>query len=103
MLVFLSPLNYNNISEVYMDILDFIESFIGTNIFIQMLVAVFILGFIGIVLSIYGVSKILILLTLIVAILMFAGFGWIPIWIVALIGIGVFILAFFSIRGGSNA
>jgi hypothetical protein len=87
-----------------MSILDLIESFVGsTNTFLQMLLAISFIGAIGIGLSLVGVSKILIFATVIVAVLMFAGFGWIPIWIVALIGIGVFILVFFSIRGGSNA
>jgi hypothetical protein len=103
MLVFLSPLNYNNISEVRMDILDLIESFVGiSNTFLQMLLAIGFIGAIGIGLSLVGVPKILIFATIVVAVLMFAGFGWIPIWIVVMVAIGIFTMAFFSIRGGSN-
>jgi hypothetical protein len=86
-----------------MDILDLIESFVGsTNTFLQMLLAIGFIGAIGIGLSLVGVSKILIFATVVVAVLMFAGFGWIPIWIVVMIAIGIFTMAFFSIRGGSN-
>jgi hypothetical protein len=104
MLVFLSPLNYNNISEVYMNIIQLIESFLGplNTEFGKLIISIALISFFGIALSIFGISKLLIFLILLVSIFMFIGFGWLPIWLVVAVGVGIFALGYINLRGGSN-
>jgi hypothetical protein len=105
MLVFLSLLNYNNISEVRMSIVELIESFLGplNSEFGKLIISVGFISFLSIALAVIGVSKLLIFLSVIVSILMFIGFGWLPLWIVVGIGVALFTLGYVNIRGGSNA
>jgi hypothetical protein len=105
MLVFLSPLNYNNISEVRMSIVELIESFLGplNTEFGKLIVSIGFVSFFSLALALVGVSKLLIFLSVLVAIFMFVGFGWFPLWIVILIAVILFALGYVNIRGGSNA
>jgi hypothetical protein len=34
---------------------------------------------------------------------MFIGFGWLPLWLVVALGVGLFALGYVNVRGGSNA
>jgi hypothetical protein len=88
-----------------MTIIELFETFLGPldNTFGKLIVSVMFIAVFAIGLGFVGVSKILIFLTVLVSIFMFAAFGWIPLWIVVMIGIGLFVLAYTNIRGGSNA
>jgi hypothetical protein len=104
MLVFLSPLNYNNISEVRMSIVELIESFLGplNSEFGKLIISVVFISFFTIALGFIGISKLLIFLSVLVSIFMFVGFGWLPIWLVVAVGVGIFVLGYINLRGGSN-
>jgi len=106
MLVFLSPLNYNNISEVVMTFLQLIESFLdpilstefGGILLSMVFIAVVVISF-----GIFQIPKNIILTSSFVLLLMFISFGWIPLWIVLLLTIILFVFLFMNLRGGSNA
>ena len=88
-----------------MTIIDLIETFIGplNNAFGKLIISIAFITLIGIGLDLIGFKRTLTFLTVLVSIFMFASFGWIPLWIVILIGIGLFVLGYNTIRGGSNA
>ena len=56
-----------------------------------------------IILSLLQVPKIMILMVAVIATLMFATFLWFPLWVVILLGVGVFVFFLFSILGGATA
>lgn len=87
-----------------MYILDLLEQFLGplNNTFGKLFLSVGVIGALTIALSIFGLPKTIIFLSAIASVLMFAAFGWLPGWLIIVIGIGLFTLAFSSIRGGSN-
>jgi len=88
-----------------MNIIQLIESFLGplNTEFGKLIISIALISFFGITLSIFGISKLLIFLILLVSIFMFIGFGWLPIWLVVAIGVGIFALGYINLRGGSNA
>jgi len=88
-----------------MNIIQLIESFLGplNTEFGKLIISIALISFFGIALSIFGISKLLIFLILLVSIFMFIGFGWLPIWLVVAIGVGIFALGYINLRGGSNA
>jgi len=88
-----------------MTIIDLIETFIGplNNTFGKLIISISFIALIGIGLDLLRFQRTLTFLIVLVSIFMFASFGWIPLWIVILIGIGLFVLGYTVIRGGSNA
>lgn len=88
-----------------MTIIDLIETFIGplNNTFGKLIISISFIALIGIGLDMIEFKRTLTFLIVLVSIFMFAAFGWIPLWIVILIGIGLFVLGYTVIRGGSNA
>lgn len=87
-----------------MYIIDLLEQFLGplNNTFGKLFFSLGVIGALTIGLSIFGLPKTIIFLTAIASVLMFTVFGWIPSWIVIVIGIGLFVLVFSSLKGGSN-
>lgn len=83
-----------------MTFLQLIESFLGplNNEFGKLMLSVAIIAFFALSLNFIGVSKILLFLCVLVSILMFAAFTWIPLWIVIGIGIGLFGIGFVNVR-----
>jgi len=87
-----------------MTILDLIETFIGPldNTIGKLLLSVGFLGFIGLALGLIGINKLNLFIIMIAGVLMFAGFGWIPIWIIIMLGIGAAILLLTNVLGGNR-
>jgi len=106
MLVFLSPLNYNNISEVIMTFFQLIETFLDpilSTAFGGLLLSIVFIATLTIALGIFQFPKVSILTAAIVSLLMFIAFGWLPIWLVLLLTMAFFALFILNMRGGSNA
>jgi hypothetical protein len=87
-----------------MDILDFIETFLGPldTTFGKLFISIFFMAFVGITLGIIGVPKITLLISILVTLFLFVSFGWIPIWIIILLAIILFAILYTNLRGGSN-
>lgn len=87
-----------------MDILVLIESFLGPldNTLGKLILSVFFMAFVGIGLGLIGVPKITLLIGILVTLFMFVSFGWIPIWIIILLAIGLFALFYLNVTGGSK-
>ena len=88
-----------------MTIVELFETFLGplNTDFGKLIISIAFVSFFAIGLAMFGVSKLLTFLIVLVSIFMFVGFGWLPIWLVVGIGISLFILGYTNIRGGSNA
>lgn len=88
-----------------MTIIELFESFLGplNTEFGKLIISVLFISFFTVALGFIGVSKLLIFFSVLVSILMFIGFGWLPLWLVVAIGIALFALGYVNIRGGSNA
>lgn len=87
-----------------MYIIDLLEQFLGplNNTFGKLFLSIGVIGGLTITMSIFGLPKTIIFFSAIASILMFSAFGWLPGWIVIVIGIGLFVLVFTSIRGANN-
>lgn len=87
-----------------MDILDFIETFLGplNNDLGKLIVSVLFMSVIGIGLGLIGVPKITLFIAILVTLFMFVSFGWIPIWIIILLAIGLFAMLYLNVTGGKN-
>jgi hypothetical protein len=87
-----------------MDILVLIESFLGPldTTFGKLVISIFFMAFIGIGLGLVGVPKLTLLISILVTLFMFISFGWIPVWIVILLAIGLFALLYTNIAGGNR-
>jgi hypothetical protein len=84
--------------------LELIESFLGplNTEFGKLIVSVGFVSFFSIALSLIGISKLLVFLSILVSLMMFISFGWIPLWIVIAIAILLFALGYVNVRGASN-
>ena len=58
--------------------------------------------FFSIALGFLNIPKVSILITVVVLLLMFVAFGWIPLWIIILLTLTFFGLFLLNMRGGSN-
>jgi hypothetical protein len=87
-----------------MTIVELFENFLGplNTEFGKLIISVVFISFFTISLGFIGVSKLLIFFTVLVSILMFIGFGWLPLWLVVALGVGLFALGYVNVRGGSN-
>jgi hypothetical protein len=87
-----------------MTIVELFETFLGplNTEFGKLIISVVFISFFTIALGFIGVSKLLIFFTVLVSILMFIGFGWLPLWLVVALGVGLFALGYVNVRGGSN-
>jgi hypothetical protein len=87
-----------------MTIVELFETFLGplNTEFGKLIISVVFISFFTIALGFNGVSKLLIFFTVLVSILMFIGFGWLPLWLVVALGVGLFALGYVNVRGGSN-
>jgi hypothetical protein len=87
-----------------MSIVELFETFLGplNTEFGKLIISIVFISFFSIALALVGVSKLLIFLSVLVAVFMFIGFGWLPIWLVVAIGVGLFALGYNNLRGGSN-
>lgn len=85
-----------------MDILVLIESLLGPldTTLGKLIISVFFMAFIGVTLGLVGVPKITLLISILVTLFMFVSFGWIPIWIIILLGIGLFAMLYLNVTGG---
>ena len=88
-----------------MSILELIETFIDpiNNTFGTMILSLGIMSFLAIGLTLLKVPSATILTAIIISLFMFIAFGWIPIWIVILLAIGLFALIYLNFRGGAAA
>jgi hypothetical protein len=88
-----------------MTIVELFETFLGplNTEFGKLIISAVFISFFTIALGLIGVSKLLIFFTVLVSILMFIGFGWLPLWLVVALGVGLFALGYVNVRGGSNA
>jgi hypothetical protein len=98
----LGLLVYNDIRGNKMTILEFIETFIDpiNTDFGTMILSLGIISFLAIGLTLLKVPSDTTLTTIIISLFMFISFGWIPIWIIILLAIGLFVLIFLIFKGG---
>lgn len=86
-----------------MTILQLIESFLGpfNTAFGKLILSVGFLSFIGLGLGLIGMSKLNLFMIMIGGVLMFAAFGWIPLWIIIMLAIGLSVLLLTNVLGGN--
>lgn len=88
-----------------MTILELINTFIDpiNTDFGTLILSLGIMSFLAIGLTLLNVPKTTTLTTIIVSLFVFISFGWIPIWIVILLAIGLFALIYLNFKGGAAA
>jgi hypothetical protein len=85
--------------------LEFIETFLDpilSNDFGGFLLSLIFIAVVGISFGLLNIPKNVIFTASVVLFLMFIAFGWMPIWIVILLTLGLFVFLLMNIRGGSN-
>lgn len=86
--------------------LELIETFLDPILsteFGGVLLSIAFIAFFTVALGLLNLPKVSILTTVIVLLLMFIAFGWIPLWIIIALTLTFFALFLLNMRGGSNA
>ena len=89
-----------------MSIIELIETFLDpilSTAFGGVLLSVGFIAFLTVALGLLNLPKVSILTTVIVLLLMFVSFGWLPLWLIILLTLTFFGLFLLNMRGGSNA
>jgi hypothetical protein len=86
--------------------LELIETFLDPILsteFGGILLSMIFIAVIAIAFGLMDIPKNVIFTSAFVLLIMFISFGWIPVWIVILLTLGLFVFLLMNIRGGSNA
>lgn len=89
-----------------MQFLEVIETFLDpilTTTYGSVFLSVLFIVIFSVGLGFFNIPKVTILTTVVVLLLMFIAFDWIPLWIVIVLTLMFFALFLINMRGGSNA